>query len=116
MRSAKGKKPDSPKHRDRLTELEERSEKKGVHLHYDRLEAAGLKLKGGLCRINGEYHFFIDRREPVSAKIELIEDLLDRPLPEETPDYRPSETSPPYRNPKHAPARRQRPDISHGKG
>ncbi|RLC26777.1 MAG: hypothetical protein DRH56_04010 [Deltaproteobacteria bacterium] len=88
MGSARKKTPASPKRAARLAELEERAAERGIHLHYDLLEAAGLKLKGGLCRINGEYHFFIDRRKPVSARIEIIEDLLDRPLPEKTPDHR----------------------------
>ena len=57
----------------RLTELEERAAKREIHVHYDMLEAAGLKLKDGICKINGEYHIFIEKR---NRSVEAISDEL----------------------------------------
>ena len=70
---------------DRLTELEARADKMGIHIHYDLLEAAGLKLKGGLCKINGELHLFVDRRKSFADKVEMLKDYLDHPLPKNIP-------------------------------
>lgn len=69
----------------RLTELEERAAKMDIHIHYDLLEAAGLKLKGGLCKINGELHLFVDRRKSTADKIEMLKDYLNHPLPKNIP-------------------------------
>ena len=85
MKPANKKKGPSPSLQNRLSELEEKASKKGVSVHYDILEAAGLKLKGGICKINGEYHLFVDRREPTAAKIDILEDCINHPLPEDIP-------------------------------
>ena len=85
MKPKKKKKIISISLQNRLTELEEKASQKGIKVHYDLLEAAGLKLKGGMCKINGEYHLFVDRRESISAKIDIISDCINNPLPEETP-------------------------------
>ena len=67
----------------RLAELEKKVLQKGIHVHYDRLEAAGLKLKGGLCKIKGEYHIFVDKRKSTAEKISILLDCVDQPFPEE---------------------------------
>ncbi len=67
----------------RLTELEERAAEREIHIHYDMLEAAGLKLKDGVCKINGEYHIFIDKRKPTTEKIDILEDCLNHLLQED---------------------------------
>ena len=69
-----------------LTGLETEMLEKGVHVHFDLLEAAGLRLKGGMCKIKGEYHLFIDRRIPAPEKIDVLRDYLARPLPEDIPE------------------------------
>ena len=84
MKSPKKKAP--PALQARLSELEEALIQKGLHVHYDLLEAAGLRLKGGLCKIKGEYHLFIDKRKSAADKIEELEDYLAQPLPEDIPD------------------------------
>lgn len=71
---------------DKLSELEEKLAKRGLQVHYDLLEAAGLKLKGGICKIKGEYHLFIDRRKSAGDKIETLEEYIDRPFPENIPE------------------------------
>lgn len=71
----------------RLQELERQASEKGLHLHYERLETAGLKLRSGLCKVRGEYHIFIDRRTPPSERIALLETCLERPLPEHIPEF-----------------------------
>jgi len=76
-------KPPPPQLQQRLSELEEEAAQLGIHIHYDRLEAAGLKLKGGICKIKGEYHLFVDKRKPIADRIDEIQDYLARPLPED---------------------------------
>jgi len=70
----------------KLSDLEEKLIQKGLHVHYDLLEAAGLKLKGGQCKIKGEYHLFIDKRKSAADKIEVLEDYLTQPLPKDIPE------------------------------
>jgi len=86
MKSSKQKKISSRDLQDKLTALEERASQKGIQVHYDLLEAAGLKLKGGICKIRGEHHLFIDRRKSAADKIETLQDYIDNPLPEDIPD------------------------------
>ena len=85
MKSHKKKKVPSPALLSSLVELEEKAARKGIHIHYDLLEAAGLKLKDGICKINGEYHIFIDKRKSASEKIDILKDHLERPLPKDIP-------------------------------
>ncbi len=75
----------------KLTELEEQLMQKGLQVHYDLLEAAGLKLKGGICKIKGEYHLFIDRRKSAADKIEILQDHIDQPFPEDIPENIPED-------------------------
>lgn len=70
----------------RLVELEEKVAAKCVQVRYDRLEAAGLKLEGGLCRMRGEYHLFIDKRKSTAEKIEILDDFLAKPFPKDVPE------------------------------
>lgn len=63
-----------------LSELEENALERGIHIHYDRLEAAGLKLKGGMCKVRGQYHLFVDRRKSDADKIEILKNCLDEAL------------------------------------
>ena len=79
-RRRKGKAP-SPALVRELATLEGAAADKGIRVHYDRMEAAGLRLKGGLCALNGEYHLFIEKRKSVADKIEFLKDQLEKPLP-----------------------------------
>ena len=63
-----------------LNDLESKASAMGLTVHYDLMEAAGLKLNGGLCRIRGQYHLFIDRRASAAERIAAIEECLKRPL------------------------------------
>ena len=85
MKSKKKGKSPSPALQDRLAELEDMASKKGIQVHYDRLEAAGLKLKGGICSIKGDYHIFVDKRKSTADKIDFLENHLNNPIPEDTP-------------------------------
>jgi len=69
----------------RLSELEEQAAQRQIYVHYDLLEAAGLKLKGGICKINGEYHLFVDRRKSITDKIDILKDHLNQANPEDSP-------------------------------
>ena len=61
----------------KLARLEEIALEQGIQVHYDRLEAAGLKLQGGICTVRGERHLFIERRRPVAEKVRLLEEYLE---------------------------------------
>ena len=77
MKSRKKPRHPSPALQEMLEHVEKLAAEKGITVHYDRLEAAGLKLKGGLCTVRGEYNIFIDKRKSVAEKIEFIRDYLD---------------------------------------
>lgn len=62
----------------RLAELEEKAAEREICIHYDMLEAAGLKLKDGTCKINGKDHIFIDKRKPTTEKIDILEGCLNK--------------------------------------
>ena len=85
MKSKKRVKSPSPALQDRLAELEDTASKKGIQVHYDRLEAAGLKLKGGICAVKGDYHIFVDKRKSTADKIDFLENHLNNPIPKDTP-------------------------------
>jgi len=80
MKSKKKQKTPSPALQKRLAELEDMATAKGIQLHYDLLEAAGLRLKGGICTIRGEYHMFVDKRKSTADIIEFLQDHLTQPL------------------------------------
>ena len=63
-----------------LTALESAAAARGIHIHYDRLEAAGLRLNSGLCALNGEYHLFIEKRKSIRDKIEFLKTQLEKTL------------------------------------
>ncbi len=86
MKSSNQNKISSRDLQDRLAALEEKASQKGIQVHYDLLEAAGLKLKGGICKIRGEHHLFIDRRTSAADKVETLQDFIDHPLPEDIPE------------------------------
>jgi len=86
MKSKKRQKAPSPALQKRLTELEELAAQKGIQIHYDLLEAAGLKLKGGICTIRGEYHIFVDRRKSTADIIDFLQDHLTQPFPKDVPE------------------------------
>jgi hypothetical protein len=71
---------------DQLTLLEEQAAKRQIHVHFDLLEAAGLKLKGGICKINGEYHLFVDRRKSIADKIDILQNCLNQTIPKKNND------------------------------
>ncbi|MBW1682502.1 MAG: hypothetical protein JRF59_13985 [Deltaproteobacteria bacterium] len=68
--------------------MEEEAARMGIQVHYEVLEAAGLKLKGGVCRVKGAYHLYIDRRRSPEEKIEEIQACLAQPLPKDPPENR----------------------------
>jgi hypothetical protein len=74
----KRKKAPSPLLLQQLAELEREAESRGIHIHYDRMEAAGLRLNGGLCALNGEYHLFIEKRKSVADKIDFLKNHLEQ--------------------------------------
>ena len=65
----------------KLTALENAAADRGIYVHYDRLEAAGLRLNSGLCTLNGEFHLFIEKRKSIADKIEFLENQLERDVP-----------------------------------
>ncbi len=99
MRSVKKKKRVPLPLKKRLSDLEQTMLKKGIIVHYDLLEAAGLKLKGGLCKFNGESHLFIDKRKSVYDKIRILnsyitpeQNLLFSPISGSVSNFNPQNT------------------------
>ncbi len=92
MKTSKKKKGLSPALQQTLSAMAEKASQKGIQVHFDLLEAAGLRLKGGICKIRNEYHLFIDKRTPAAEKIEMLQDILDNPLPKDIPENIPEET------------------------
>ena len=84
MKSKKRGKSPSPALQNRLAELENTASKRGIQIHYDRLEAAGLKLKGGICSVKGDCHIFVDKRKSTADKIDFLKDHLNNPIPKDT--------------------------------
>jgi hypothetical protein len=62
----------------RLEGLESKAAGMGLSIHYDLMEAAGLKLNGGLCTIRGAPHLFIDRRASAAERIAAIENCIEK--------------------------------------
>ena len=85
MRPKKRGKPESSALEKRLAELEAQAAERGIRVHYDRLEAAGLKLRGGICSLRGDRHLFIDKRKSTADKINLIKDHIGVSIPGNTP-------------------------------
>ncbi len=86
MKSSKKKKITSSALQEKLSALEEKAAQKGIQVHYDLLQAAGLKLKDGICKIRGEYHLFIDKRKSAADKIGTLQDYIEHPLPDDIPE------------------------------
>ena len=63
-----------------LSRLEGQAAGRGIHIRYDRLEAEGLKLKGGICKVDGAYHIFVDRRKSTEEKIDILRECLVQPI------------------------------------
>ena len=86
MKFATKKRATPPAIQNQLSDLEEKAAQMGIHVHYDVLEAAGLRLKGGICKIKEEYHIFIDKRKSTAEKIDILQDSINNPLPEDVPE------------------------------
>ena len=61
---------------ERQKSLEARIKGRGVHLGYEKLQFAGLRLKSGLCLFKGRYHLYIDRYKNTAAKVEMLQNAL----------------------------------------
>lgn len=60
-----------------LAELEKQIKSQGVKVAYERLQYAGLVLRGGMCWFKGDYYLFIDRRKTVAERCDQLENALD---------------------------------------
>ena len=90
----------------RLRELEREIRERGVHLAYERLQFAGLRLQSGLCWFKGRYYLFVDRYKKPRQRIELLEGALeeldrlaaqgrlDRPFDDPEAETTPAEPAP----------------------
>ena len=63
---------------EQIIKFENLAAQKSINVHYDILEAAGFKLKGGICNVNGEMHLFIDRRLPPWERVEFLKEHLEK--------------------------------------
>lgn len=60
-----------------LAQLENQIRGRGVHLAYEKLQFAGLKLNSGLCWFKGRYYLFVDRYKKVGERVDLIKAALE---------------------------------------
>lgn len=79
------RRPSSQQRLHRLKALEAELEARGMQVHYDLLECAGLRLEGGVCRHGGACHLYVDRRKTTAERIRLLEQHLARPSAAEAP-------------------------------
>jgi hypothetical protein len=92
MKTRKKPRQASPALQEKLRQIENLASEKGIRVHYDKLEAAGLKLKGGFCTVRGEYNIFVDKRKSVAEKIEFIRDYIDHETLSTSPKTEKEET------------------------
>jgi len=55
-----------------LGHLEELAARLGIEIVYQRLGEEDFSVKGGLCKINGSFKFFIDRSKPMNEQIKIL--------------------------------------------
>jgi hypothetical protein len=55
-----------------LQELEEIAEKLSIAVHYDDLMGMDFKIKGGLCKLRGKHVIIMDRRTPLTERVDLL--------------------------------------------
>lgn len=55
-----------------LQELEEIAEKLSITVHYDDLMGLDFKIKGGLCKLRGKPVIIMDRRTPLTERVDLL--------------------------------------------
>ena len=60
----------------RLKKLETLAKDRGIKVHYARLEVQGIRLKDGMCLVDGEVHIFLERRKPLAEQVELLNSIL----------------------------------------
>ncbi len=79
--------------RKQLEGIEEELQRRGVKVRYERLEASGLKLRSGLCKVKGQVYLFVDKRKPLSEMKEIMKECLEElpsfgRIPEADPTHR----------------------------
>lgn len=55
-----------------LKELEDIVSKLSIRLQYDDLKKAGVKTRGGLCRVGNEERLIVDKKLDTDEKVELL--------------------------------------------
>lgn len=55
-----------------MQELEDIAEKLSIAVHYDDLMGMDFKIKGGLCKLRGKHVIIMDRRTPLTERVDLL--------------------------------------------
>jgi len=55
-----------------LKELEDIVSKLSIRLQYDDLKKAGVKTRGGLCRVGNEERLIVDKKLDTDEKVEVL--------------------------------------------
>lgn len=58
--------------------LKELAEKLGIRVSEQTLNTIGVKVSSGLCKVQGEYLFIMDRKMPVHRKNKLLAACLSQ--------------------------------------
>ncbi|RMF95323.1 MAG: hypothetical protein D6734_05745 [Candidatus Schekmanbacteria bacterium] len=61
-----------------LEQLEELAEKLSIKVQYEDLKKAGIKLRGGSCRVEDENRIIIDKRLRINEKVEILANELSK--------------------------------------
>lgn len=61
-----------------LQELEGIAEKLSIAVQYDDLMGMDFKIKGGLCKLRGKHFIIMDRRTPLTERVDLLVGALRR--------------------------------------
>ena len=55
-----------------LEHLEDLAERLGVEVVYQKLEEEDFSVKGGLCKVNGNFKIFVDRSKTIDDQIIIV--------------------------------------------
>ena len=66
------------KQREILSELEKLAKSLGMRVSFGNLKFAGLKLKGGHCRLKDEQWLVVDRRQAFEEQVETFREALSQ--------------------------------------
>ena len=59
-------------------ELKELAEKLNIHVSEENLRQTRVKAQSGLCTVQGQHRFIMDKHKSIHAKIEMLAECLSQ--------------------------------------